>query len=199
MDKNYIIYLHRNKINGKCYVGQTCEDPVARWRLDGSGYRNQQCFYNAIQKYGWDNFEHIVLEENLTVEMVNERECYWGGYYHALAPEGYCVHLGKTVQHTISITNRSITLHEKWQSDSEFANNMKTKQKNKWDNWDQLTKEKVLKNIMPCHKVRCIETQKIYKSMREAQRDTGINYTHISQVCKGTRETAGGFHWESIE
>ena len=37
----------------------------------GNGYINCTHFYNAIQKYGWDNFEHIVLIENLSLEMAN--------------------------------------------------------------------------------------------------------------------------------
>lgn len=37
----------------------------------GNGYINCIHFYNAIQKYGWDNFEHIVLIENLSLEMAN--------------------------------------------------------------------------------------------------------------------------------
>lgn len=200
MNKKYCIYLHRNKLNGKCYVGQTCEsDPINRWRIDGSGYKTQPCFYRAIIKYGWDNFEHIILEKDLTAEAANEKECYWGGYYHALAPEGYCLHLGKTVQNKKSIVNRSIVLKQKWEVDLQYKQKVSQGQKNKWKNWSTATQEKVLKNIMPRHAVRCIETQIVYPSMREAQRQTGINYTHISQVCKGTRTTAGGFHWESVK
>ena len=61
----YTIYIHRNKINNKAYIGQTCNDPKKRWE-NGNGYKKQPHFYNAIQKYGWDGFEHIIWGENLT-------------------------------------------------------------------------------------------------------------------------------------
>ena len=57
------IYLHRNKINNKVYIGQTIQSPEERWK-NGNGYKGCYYFYNAIQKYGWDNFEHIILEQN---------------------------------------------------------------------------------------------------------------------------------------
>lgn len=49
--------------------------------------------------------------------------------------------------------------------------------------------------------VICVETQKIYNTLKEAEIDTGTRYTDISQVChkvKG-RKTAGGFHWEFVK
>ena len=27
---NYTIYMHKNKINGKVYIGQTCQNPIKR-------------------------------------------------------------------------------------------------------------------------------------------------------------------------
>ena len=36
----------------------------------------------------------------------------------------------------------------------------------------------------------------IFDSMLEAQKATGICKTNIGRVCKGERETAGGFKWE---
>lgn len=69
--ENYKIYAHINKSNGKVYIGQTGhDDPNIRWK-NGYGYKGNKYFWNAIQKYGWDNFEHIILFENLSLEMAN--------------------------------------------------------------------------------------------------------------------------------
>lgn len=59
------VYIHTNKTNGKMYVGQTCQNPKKRWS-NGLGYATQQYFYRAIQKYGWDGFEHEIIASNLT-------------------------------------------------------------------------------------------------------------------------------------
>lgn len=72
MERKYSVYIHQNKINGKRYIGLTSMKVEQRWRL-GDGYRNQ-LFGKAIEKYGWDNFTHIVIEENLTCEEAEKLE-----------------------------------------------------------------------------------------------------------------------------
>lgn len=67
---NYKIYVHINKTNGKMYVGQTKQEPNLRWR-DGLGYRDSPYFWKAINKYGWDGFEHIILFEGLSQDESN--------------------------------------------------------------------------------------------------------------------------------
>ena len=44
---------------------------------DGHGYTKQPKFFSDIVKYGWLNFEHYILEDNLTIEEVNQREEFW--------------------------------------------------------------------------------------------------------------------------
>ena len=45
-------------------------------------------------------------------------------------------------------------------------------------------------------KVRNIDTNMIFNSIREAALNSGICEQNIGRVCKGKAKTAGGFHWE---
>ena len=67
-DNIFSVYMHTNTINGKKYVGITSKEPTRRWKGNGSGYRNNEHFWNAIQKYGWDNFEHDVIYQGLNLD-----------------------------------------------------------------------------------------------------------------------------------
>lgn len=62
-----ILYAHVSP-NGKLYFGITQTDVNVRWGNSGTGYKHNQYFWRAIQKYGWDNFQHIVLADNLSKE-----------------------------------------------------------------------------------------------------------------------------------
>lgn len=65
-ERKYVVYVHINKTNLKVYVGQTGQSLQRRWR-NGEGYKKTNSYFaHAIAKYGWDGFEHIVLEEGLT-------------------------------------------------------------------------------------------------------------------------------------
>ena len=77
LDKSYIIYMHKNLINNKVYIGQTNQTLATRCK-NGEGYIDSPKFYNAIQKYGWNNFEHIILEKDIvSVDEADEKERYW--------------------------------------------------------------------------------------------------------------------------
>lgn len=62
-----IIYLVRNKVNGKGYVGQTIKTFEKRWTQHLSDARNERyaniILHKAIRKYGDDAFEHTILAE----------------------------------------------------------------------------------------------------------------------------------------
>ena len=43
--------------------------------------------------------------------------------------------------------------------------------------------------------VYCVELDKTFDSIREAERQTNISHGNISSCCKGKLNTAGGYHW----
>ena len=68
---NYCVYKHTSP-SGKVYIGITGRKPSERWK-DGKGYKHQKYFYNAIKKYGWNNFEHEILIDHITREEAKEK------------------------------------------------------------------------------------------------------------------------------
>lgn len=73
-DRKFIVYKHTNKFNDKTYIGITCRSAFKRWGKYGQCYKNNSHFYAAIQKYGWDNFEHEILFTNLSLEEASLKE-----------------------------------------------------------------------------------------------------------------------------
>lgn len=68
----YTVYMHKCP-NGKVYIGITSRRPKARW-VCGNWYIKNEHFYRAIQKYGWENIEHIIVEQNLSKKDAAELE-----------------------------------------------------------------------------------------------------------------------------
>ena len=82
------IYIIRNKINGKIYIGQAINSKE-RW-YHHCNNAEKPCpngaIDNAIKKYGKENFTLEVIER---VENYNEREKYWIKFYDCKIPNGY--------------------------------------------------------------------------------------------------------------
>ena len=47
-------------------------------------------------------------------------------------------------------------------------------------------------------RVLCVETNKIYPSVKEATRQLGLSKGNISHCCNGRYKTAYGFHWKYV-
>lgn len=88
----FVVYVHIVP-NNKLYFGIT-QNVKNRWR-DGIGYQNQQLFWRAIKKYGWNNIKHIILIENVSKDIACECEKYLIEKYNTTNPKfGYNVSVG---------------------------------------------------------------------------------------------------------
>lgn len=159
----WIIYKHTNLINNKIYIGQTCQKVEERWRK-GKGYDSKTYFAKAINKYGWDNFSHQIIEENiLTRQQANEREEYWIKFYHSNDPNyGY------------NMTEGGDGFNPK--TGSYYS-------KKNWE--DSSFRKKFEKPVI------CVNTGIIYKSLKEAANKNNIHKDSISKCCTHIYKSAG--------
>ena len=103
-ERKYCVYIHTNRINGKKYVGQTVNGnrPHKRW-YNGNGYIRSPYFYKAIQKYGWDNFDHEVVANGLTAQVADDLEKLLISQFDTMNPDkGYNLEPGGTKNKKLS-------------------------------------------------------------------------------------------------
>lgn len=63
--------------------------------MNGKGYKHSSHFYNAIQKYGWDNFDHEIIAEGLSKEEAQQMEIYYINKFNTQDKEyGYNISRG---------------------------------------------------------------------------------------------------------
>ena len=68
-----------------------------------------------------------------------------------------------------------------------------TRDRNSISSYKQFAVEKYGKQV------KCVENNKIYKSLSEASRDVCGDRSHIAECCNGKRNKCCGFHWEWVE
>ena len=176
-ENNYCVYCHENKINGKKYFGQTKNNPKQRWK-NGCGYRDSPLFYNAILKYGWDNFYHYIVKENLTLEQANFIEEEFIKCFNTQDRKfGYNIRSGG----------------ENFAWDSEARHKLSTVMKNLVDS-DPLKygRKQVFQYTLEG------EYMASYESASKAMQITGIAEGSIRGCChhRKNNKSAGGFMWE---
>ena len=201
MNRNYKLYVHINKINGKRYYGITGQKISRRWRNNGNGYKprknkngkgykGNKHFWNAINKYGWDNFEHIVLFEGLTEEEAKLMEkCYVALYDTTNQDKGYNMTNGGEGVNGYKHT-------EEWKQEN--SKRMKGRYKGEkhpqfgthhTEEWKQEHSKKMSgKNNPRATSVICLTTKRMFLTAKEGAEYYNIGGSgEICNCCKGFR------------
>lgn len=204
---SYCVYRHTCP-NGKVYIGITCQNPVKRWAC-GHGYANNDHFYNAIVKYGWDNIKHEILYAELTEEEAYEKEIALiaehkstdrrFGYNHDSG--GKHSQLTKETKERLSGSLKGRTAWNKgvWASE-ETRKKLSESHKGEKSIVATLKNREIALDAWK-RRVLCIETGYIYPSIKDAADSVSCKKQHIGEVCRGygRRRTAGGYHWKYAE
>lgn len=182
----YTVYMHVNKTNGKKYIGQTCQEPKNRWG-NGSTYKPCVVFYRAIQKYGWNGFEHEIIASGLTSDEANHMEEELIARYDTTNPAfGYNLKKGGDNHLLNEETKKKLSEAAKNRSDE-----WRQKQRNAHLGREQSEEERA-KRRKP---VYCVELDKVFESMKQAAIELELNPGNISNCLTGRQNKTGGYHW----
>lgn len=217
------IYKITNKINNKCYIGQTRRNDISlRWNEHKrkSKYKDNMVIYKAFRKYGIENFIFEVLEK-CSKEKLNEREIFWINKFNSNDKNyGY--------NSTIGGNNNSCYCYrkiEQYTLDGIYLRTFNTQVDiEKELGYDQATisaclvgKNKTAHNFQwkyidddkKIYKIAKGKVKKVYQydlmgnfvkeflSIRQAEEEMTGNKlkTCILQCCKGKHKTAYGYQW----
>lgn len=82
-------YLYKHTCpDGLSYIGTTSKDPPERWK-NGEGYKENEPFYNAIQKYTWERITHEIIQAHIGNKYADFLEALSIAKDNTLYPNGY--------------------------------------------------------------------------------------------------------------
>lgn len=200
---NYSVYVHTNRANGKKYVGITSLPPESRWR-DGFGYYKNKYFYAAIQKSGWDNFNHEVVANDLTFEQAAQLEIELIAKYKSHMREfGYNLSTGGELPakgHHCSFTEETrlkMSKAKKGKAKSpETRKHMSEGQKARMDHRRGKGADSGNAHLI-YQRTKDGELVRAFYGRGEVVRALGIaSPSKITAVCRGERKSAYGYLWE---
>lgn len=182
--KKFYVYIHTCP-NGKKYVGVTGRDPKSRWQK-GKGYQNNDHFYRAILKYGWDNIAHEVFEVDSEEEMYR-KEIELISFYHTNDPRyGYNHSSGGEKSASGCIRSEEYVKHlseackERW-SDPEYRRKMSEAAKKRCSD------PEVRRKMAEAYKGQ-IRSEEARKHLSEAQKEKWLDPEYrknMSEAHKG--------------
>lgn len=186
------IYIRKNLINGKCYIGQTKNIVVRNYN-----WKHEKIYGNSIitkdrDLYGLDSFELVILKECDDSES-DKWENYYIKQYNTLFPNGY------------NITNGGI---RGWHHTEETKHKMSEAKKELYKTnkpyWYGKTRSVSDKEKMSVSHMKQVyqytldgELVRIWKSTLECA-SNGFNQSHVASCCRGDEKKHKGFKWSYV-
>ena len=208
MDNHYnCIYMYINKINGKYYIGKAKNfNNRHSSHIYASKNKNNRAYnypiHKAMRKYGIENFNIIILKENLKTNcLMDLYECYYIIKYNSLSRNNYNAssggnggnpYAGKTKEEIDKIRNK-ISASEKGRIITEEHRKKigeSNKGKHNHNGKNNPNAKRVAQYDLDGNLI------KIWDYAKQAEEELGINHCNISMCCKCKRKSAGGFIWK---
>lgn len=199
----YVVYIHIVP-NGKKYIGITSQRPMQRW-ANGKGYSKNTLFHRAINKYGWNNIQHIIIAENISKEEACDLEkALIIGCKTTNPKYGYNVSTGGESgtsgvkfgpEFGQKVRDRLATSHPTRgkKFSEETRKKLSNARKGKWSDKQRIALTKVHESMRK--QVICLDTGIVYESQTQAALMTGCSQRGIQAACKGEQISSHGMHW----
>ena len=182
------IYKITNKINGKCYIGQS-KNIYKRWKSEQNGYVNEH-LKSAFTKYGIENFSFEILEE-CDVTLLNERETYYINHFDSCNREK-----GYNIMSVGCVPIHNLPLTENHKQKISLANKGRKLSKETIEKQKEAKKHTVVCNQQV---VYCYETNLYYKSINEAARKLNLAKNALRRVVRGMENRVKDYHFCTID
>ena len=195
------IYKITNDINNKLYIGKTEKENIQeRWKNHCKDYKKRQFekrpLYRAMNKYGIEHFHIEEIEYVAPNQDLEERETYWINYYNTYH-NGYNATLGGDGKHYLDYD----LIISTYKTNYNCSKTAKIIGCSKDAVIDVVKKYGFSPQGGKANSIPVVQLDKktnqilnIFPSAVEAEKATGIQ-NHINAVCKGKRQSAGGFKW----
>ncbi len=194
-----------NIINNKVYIGQTV-DFKSRMKNHKSCKRPDK-IHRAIEKYGWNNFDKLILDQADNKEKLDTLECFYIEKFKSIE-FGYNLKTGganglpsEETRLKQSICRIGIKNHMFGKKLSLNARLLISKNRPdiSGNKNPMFNKPRPLGAGKQKQSIKCIETNIIFSSMKECAVNMNLDHSTISKYFKGKVKSIKGFHFELVK
>jgi len=204
------IYVIKNIVNNKYYVGQTMRSAIIRFNehlKNSDNINNKGKFINAIRKYGKNMFILYFVVNNIPQKeldflekgMIKKLDSVDNGYNSDSGGNKNKI-ISKESRKKMSIKKIGTAFHKGFLNNNATKEKMRLAKLGRPGPWAG-KKRKDLEggNHFNARKIICLETKEIFSCAMDIERKYGYGHSNIAACCNGRYKYSHGFHWAYYE